>query len=774
MSNTLQHFLLTLFIFLGVCACTFVFITPYSFTSFIGPAAGITTALVVFYGARVLSAILLATVLFCLFLYFWLDLPIESSMVIITLLAFMLQGLWAKQLTLKEVYRQKWLKSRRDLLKFLFKVGPLSSFISAFSVIILTMLENKAFGDNLFFTFASCWSSSVLFSIFFTPLFMLYQGRHQLNSSKRFFIMVASLLAIIAIALLFNISQNVQQHQRQDSFNQVKRSVLQEIQQEVDNTTDKLNSLSAFLRVNHKVTRNEFDLYSRQILQNKFSIRVLEWAPIISQENRFIFEKNIRTINEKSPEGKLQKAGSRSRYAPIKYVYPSLNNEQVIGLDILTNPQNIIDMKKVETRKGVVTSAPINLIQDEFANLGLLFISPVFSELTHLLTSKVNIAEQGNTSDFLGYIVAVVQLENFFQQISLSNDNNIALLIEDITSNEPYTIFGKQLNKSFRYVDTTYIDVNSRKWRISLGEKQPWQLQEKNWQVWGMLFGATLGGMLFQVLILMMAVYSNELSSQVVRKTRELIIAKEQSDSKNTAKTKFLYTLTRELQIPLQAITHFSKQLYQTDIKETKDIIKNIELAQQNMHKLLHMVVDLSKIELGELTVNSEPFDFYGFINRVDSMLKANTSNQDKSTTFLITANVPHFINSDELRIQQLLMAFCDGIHELYKVHNMRVSIKTHNHTANSATLFFVFTSHDTQVADIKVPFDDFISKDITLFSTEMAMAKEVCQLMNGDANLAVSASGERVLTASIKIDITSNEQQQAYQAQIFDEEFNK
>ncbi len=774
MSNTLQHFLLTLFIFLGVCACTFVFITPYSFTSFIGPAAGITTALVVFYGARVLSAILLATVLFCLFLYFWLDLPIESSMVIITLLAFMLQGLWAKQLTLKEVYRQKWLKSRRELLKFLFKVGPLSSFISAFSVIILTMLENKAFGDNLFFTFASCWSSSVLFSIFFTPLFMLYQGRHQLNSSKRFFIMVASLLAIIAIALLFNISQNVQQHQRQDSFNQVKRSVLQEIQQEVDNTTDKLNSLSAFLRVNHKVTRNEFDLYSRQILQNKFSIRVLEWAPIISQENRFIFEKNIRTINEKSPEGKLQKAGSRSRYAPIKYVYPSLNNEQVIGLDILTNPQNIIDMKKVETRKGVVTSAPINLIQDEFANLGLLFISPVFSELTHLLTSKVNIAEQGNTSDFLGYIVAVVQLENFFQQISLSNDNNIALLIEDITSNEPYTIFGKQLNKSFRYVDTTYIDVNSRKWRISLGEKQPWQLQEKNWQVWGMLFGATLGGMLFQVLILMMAVYSNELSSQVVRKTRELIIAKEQSDSKNTAKTKFLYTLTRELQIPLQAITHFSKQLYQTDIKETKDIIKNIELAQQNMHKLLHMVVDLSKIELGELTVNSEPFDFYGFINRVDSMLKANTSNQDKSTTFLITANVPHFINSDELRIQQLLMAFCDGIHELYKVHNMRVSIKTHNHTANSATLFFVFTSHDTQVADIKVPFDDFISKDITLFSTEMAMAKEVCQLMNGDANLAVSASGERVLTASIKIDITSNEQQQAYQAQIFDEEFNK
>ena len=52
-------------------------------------------------------------------------------------------------------------------------------------------------------------------------------------------------------------------------------------------------------------------------------------------------------------------------------------------------------------------------------------------------------------------------------------------------------------------------------------------------------------------------------------------------------------------------------------------------------------------------------------------------------------------------------------------------------------------------------------------------MAKEVCQLMGGDANIAISASGERVLTASIKIEITSNEQQQSYQAQTFDEKDN-
>ena len=174
MSNALQQFILTVIIFIGVCACTLLFITPYYFTSFIGPTAGITTALVIFFGARALIAIFTSTVMYSLFLYFWLDLAVAPSMVIITLLAFMLQGLWAKQLTYGEVNRQKWLKSRFALLMFLFKVGPLSSFVAAFLVVVLSMLENKEVSDSLVFSFASSWSSSMLFAIFFTTTIFLW------------------------------------------------------------------------------------------------------------------------------------------------------------------------------------------------------------------------------------------------------------------------------------------------------------------------------------------------------------------------------------------------------------------------------------------------------------------------------------------------------------------------------------------------------------------------------------------------------------------------
>lgn len=765
MSKNLQRFFITIVLYLSVCICTYIFISPYSFISFVGPAAGITTALVVFWGASILLAIAVATIIFCLFLAFWAKIPVELSLVIISLLALMLQGFWAKQLTFVEVNQQNWLQSRQNLLTFLFKVGPVISLVSASAVVILTLLENKQYGENLFFVFVSCWSSSVLLSIFFTPLLLLFQGRHQLSSSKRIFITIASLLAIVSISLLFNISQNVQQHHRLDSFYQVKNKILQNMQQEIALTIEQINSLSAFFKASEYVDKKEFDLFTQHVFQNRTSVRVLEWAPVVSHRNRAEFENYFSNINEKGIKDSLQKASKRSRYAPIKYIYPSIGNEQVLGLDVLTNSKTTIDMDNVINHDGIVASAPISLIQDEHANLGVLFFKAIFSGSSH--------QKQGRENDLLGFVIAVVQFEHFFKQISALESKGVTLFIEDVTDQEPYVLFGRQLNESYRYVERTLVNVNSRQWRISLGEIQPWQMQAKNWQVWGMLLGATLGGILFQVLILMMAVYSNELSIQVVRKTRELIIARELSEQQNTAKTNFLHSLTNELHTPLQTISHFTEQLSKVASQEQKSTIQQIELAKSNMQKLLSMAVDLSKIELGQLEVSKEPLDFYGFLDRIESMLKVKRSAKGKNITLLIDPCVPHFINSDELKIQQLLIAFCNSVHQLYNVDNIRLAVRVHCHQFNSATLLFVFSSHDHDSSSTTELFQNFISKDISLCGTEMVMGKEVCQLMGGDANLVISASGEKVLTASIKIEITSNEQQQAHQAQTFDEKHN-
>lgn len=762
MKKSLQQFFLTFAIYLCACICTVIFVTPYSFTSFIGPAAGITTALVIAFGTSAFLGITVATISFCFYLSISLSLQIELSMVIIVLLAILLQGYWAKQLTLKETNKQNWLRSRQHLLLFLFKIGPIISLVAAFAVLVVVILESKTLDNNLFFTFVSGWSGSVLFSIFITPILLLTQGSQQLNLPKRIFIIISSILAFIAIGLLFKLSQNFQQHERFDAFTQVQSRILQGIRKEIDITISELNSLSAFMQANENVNSKNFKVFAKQIFQANSSIRALEWAPIVHHKNREGFEIKYNNILEKGLTGGIHKAQSRTHYAPIRYVYPYQSNEPIIGLDVLTNSKHIISMDEVVSSKQIIASAPINLIQEEHAGIGIFFVAAVYSDSQERL-ANVKAEESEN---LLGFVIAVVQLNEFFQYITSSQAVKIDLFIEDITSEAPFILFGHQIDNSYRHVESTELHVNSRQWKISLAEQKPWQLQQKNWYMWGILFGSTLGGILFQLFILMMAVYSNELNAQIVRKTRELIIANEQSEQKNVAKTNFLHALSEELQTPLAAIKGFCQQLSKADKQQESKIINNIELAQDNMEKLLRLVSDSSAFESEELNINNKLFDFYSFMGRIENMLLAKqsstdmTSQSERSISFVIHSEVPNFIHSDELKIQRLLIALCESTFELFNSKKMKLTVKVHNHHLGKATLLFIFTHDEIDATNEIAPFDHFLNGKIDLFNMQMALAKKVSQTMKGDINLAISESGERVLTASINISISVDELQ--------------
>lgn len=766
MLTTLQRFNLALVIYLAVFIGTVLFIKPFSFTSFIGPIAGITTALIIFFGTNILLLTVTLVIAFSVFLSWYFNLTISLAMVIITMLAIVMQSYWAKQITLAEVRHVNWLQSRQVLLIFLFKIGPLTAIVSASSILVIAMLDNQSLAGDLLYTFISSWSGSVLFSIFFTPLLLLTQKRQQLKPSKRFFIIFASSLAFIAIGLLFKISQNVQLYHREDMFKQVKSDVAQTIKQEVALVADELNSLSAFIKASEYISSSEFTLFVEQIRHKNSAIRALEWALIVNHKHRDEYEKQALPIIERNNTVTMQRAKDRALYAPVHYVYPILGNYITLGFDVLTNSADVISMDKVIASNNIITSAPINLIQGDYSNPGILFISSVHDKNKQIENSVTN----NNKQSLLGFVIAVAQFEDLFHQIDKFTDNGTDLFIEDVTDFEPYILFGKQLINPNLHTEQIDLTIYSRHWRISFVEQQPWQMQQKSWQTWGMLLGATFGGIIFQLLILMMAAYSSELSMQVIRKTQELILAKDKSEQENIAKTNFLNMLNKELQTPLQAIHSFIEQLRKTQQKQQPNIINNIDLAQKNMSQLLDMVIDLSKIESGELLAKSEPFDFHGFLARIDEILKVKNIAKNRSITLLIDSSVPHFITSDELRIQQFLIVLCENIHQLYAMNNIRLTVKVH-HQVNTATLLFVFTEQDDEKREVKAPFVDYLSKDISLYNTQMSMVKEVCQLMKGDVSLGMTKSGERILTAAIKIIQTTSEQQQNYQARFFGDE---
>ncbi len=735
---------------------------PFSIINFVGPAAGVASAFMLLWGARTLLGVLLGTILFNIFLYVYFDYYVEPAINVISFMAIVLQAFWTKQLSYKYIYNQRWLNSRALLFAFLTKIGPLAGIVAASATVLVAVLDAKIMAGSLFYAFFGSWAGSMLVAVFLTPSLLFTQGQQKLTLLKRFFVIFASILGSLAIVLLFVFSQKSHQHYRLDHFEAAKNDITHAIEGELEQVTFQVDALSALMMASDKVTATEFQKFVTNIFAANSTVRALEWVPAVTNDNKSAFEqfaseqlKQSYSITEQSVMGELIQATTRPLYFPVLYAYPAPSNIADLGLDLFSHPDKFTAMNAARRSGKIVASAPVTLVQDDFSSPGSLMFFPVFN------SAMSNHYGEQLDSNFVisGYILAVVQFERFFQDIkNIVDPQQIEFSILDNSNKSPYVLFGQEREYKNRLVEHFPVNVFSRQWQVTVYESQPWDVQAKTWQTWGLLIGGTLGGIFFQILILMMAAYSTELSNQVTLKTRELILAKEQSDHANFAKTKFLATLAVEFQSPLYALRAFLDNYKDKKLADiTADSVGGLANATQSIGHLVEHLNDLNSIESGKVTLNNQKLDLHDLMHRSELSLKATARLRGQAVKVLLGKNVPQFIEVDEYRLQQLLTIMTDNAFSLLQTDVLRLSVKAHLHKLASTSIFFVFTADETLISEQNslFIFDDN-NHELEGHSTAMAMVKELSQLLGGNAKIVNLPSGSSVISVSIMVDLPS------------------
>lgn len=769
MQRHLSHLFISALLFSVTSLGTILLITPQSLVSFVGPCAALISGLLLIWRVVPLIVVVLISPILAFSFDYYLHLNANFTVMTIAVLAIVLQACWTKQLVFRFIHYKKWLSSRKNLFIFLLRIGPVASLVSASAVVFISILDSQVIKGDFVYTFISTWSASMLMAVFFIPLLLLFNNAEQLKLTKRFFIGFTSVLGGLAVFLLLKSSQYQQQQYREVLFEQATLEIERLITAEVNAVVNNVTSLAALFKANNDVSLTEFTLFSDSIFKKDSSVRALEWAPIVPLSERAIFEKNSSkilkkdfAIKDKLANGTMAIAPSRPQYAPLYYLYPQPMSQAALGVDVYSNFIHSFSLQKTIDNEYIMTSAPFILAQDKVAIPAMLFSQGIFSVAKK--PSATELAAQKKLSlikkeKLLGLVIAVVQFNDFFEQLAQEKSAEVSVFIQDITANEPITLFGQLLPSVNRHVDTITLQVFSRLWQVNIAENEPWFSQAKSWQAWAVLLGGTFGAVLFQMLLLMMAAYSSELGQQVHSKTRTLIVAKEKSEKKSLAQSYFLKTLNTELRVPLLAITAFVGQLKEKGIHNKE--VTGINHASSNLTLLLDTMMDVSNIESGKVTAKNDCFDFYCFLQRTESVLKASNEHQGKSIYFLIDDSVPHYLNSDPLYIQKLIYALIESAHKLLTTDKLRLSVKLHQHKLAEASLFFTLSPQSPVITTSNTEIRSWKSNDkLTIDSTAFSLATKYSQLLRGDTNLARLSSGSWVLNSSIRVSISSSAEQ--------------
>ncbi|MCW6036968.1 PAS domain S-box protein [Spirulina subsalsa FACHB-351] len=142
------------------------------------------------------------------------------------------------------------------------------------------------------------------------------------------------------------------------------------------------------------------------------------------------------------------------------------------------------------------------------------------------------------------------------------------------------------------------------------------------------------------------------------RSEKALQAAKEAAEAANLAKSQFLATMSHELRTPLNAILGFSQILHQDSNlhPEQKEYLGIIQQSGEHLLDLINDILDLSKMEAGQISLDIAPFSLHELLDLLHSMfyLKAQTN----GLTFTIERppNLPQSLLGDASKLRQILM----------------------------------------------------------------------------------------------------------------------
>ena len=165
-------------------------------------------------------------------------------------------------------------------------------------------------------------------------------------------------------------------------------------------------------------------------------------------------------------------------------------------------------------------------------------------------------------------------------------------------------------------------------------------------------------------------------------------IKNQQLQSEKNFKNKFLANVSHDLKTPLSASLWFLGMLEKSEITSSqKEMIALMKETTNHIKELVDDILDLSKIEMGQIEIQTVPFDFNEMLYHIEKIIAPKARTKKLDFQIVKDKNLPKLVVGDKTRIVQIIINLLDNAIKFTKKGSVVLSVVVKEIESNNATI---------------------------------------------------------------------------------------